>query len=275
MANINIVIADDNEEALWAMEEAIKPDDEVNVVGKATNGEQAYEMIISYKPDVVLLDLVMPGIDGLGVMEKITSEARAEEIPLFIFISGICNETFAKNAIEQGAAYFIMKPFDNKALLNRIKQLSRHLKHSEHLDYNYRKLSSQVEERTLSYKSLNDKNLEKYVTAMIHEIGIPAHVKGYQYLRDAIIMCIGDMDLLNSITKTLYPDIAKKYATTASRVERALRHAIEVGWNKGRLDAIYALFGYTVNQGKGKPANSEFIALIADKIRLELNLVEK
>ena len=115
-------------------------------------------------------------------------------------------------------------------------------------------------------------NLEKDVTDMIHEIGVPAHIKGYQYLRDAIIMCVNDMDLLNSITKALYPSIAKKYVTTPSRVERALRHAIEVAWSRGKMDTIYSLFGYTINSGKGKPTNSEFVALIADKIRLELNL---
>ena len=245
MAKLNVAIADDNERILTMLDEVLTADDDITVVGTARNGEQAYEMILDKKPDVVLLDLVMPGIDGLGVMDKVHAEKNAESMPSFIIISGIQNESVAENAMSAGATYD-MRP----QLLTQ---------------------STALKEPAFIYGG-QGKSLEQYVTSVIHEIGVPAHIKGYQYLRDAIIMCVNDMDLLNSITKALYPSIAKKYVTTPSRVERALRHAIEVAWSRGKMDTIYSLFGYTINSGKGKPTNSEFVALIADKIRLELNL---
>ena len=268
MAKLNVAIADDNERILTMLDEVLTADDDITVVGTARNGEQAYEMILDKKPDVVLLDLVMPGIDGLGVMDKVHAEKNAESMPSFIIISGIQNESVAENAMSAGATYYIMKPFDNFTLLNRVKQLGRR-------GYDMRPQlltqSTALKEPAFIYGG-QGKSLEQYVTSVIHEIGVPAHIKGYQYLRDAIIMCVNDMDLLNSITKALYPSIAKKYVTTPSRVERALRHAIEVAWSRGKMDTIDSLFGYTINSGKGKPTNSEFVALIADKIRLELNL---
>lgn len=268
MAKLNVAIADDNERILTMLDEVLTADDDITVVGTARNGEQAYEMILDKKPDVVLLDLVMPGIDGLGVMDKVHAEKNAEPMPSFIIISGIQNESVAENAMSAGATYYIMKPFDNFTLLNRVKQLGRR-------GYDMRPQlltqSTALKEPAFIYGG-QGKSLEQYVTSVIHEIGVPAHIKGYQYLRDAIIMCVNDMDLLNSITKALYPSIAKKHVTTPSRVERALRHAIEVAWSRGKMDTIYSLFGYTINSGKGKPTNSEFVALIADKIRLELNL---
>ena len=261
MAKLNVAIADDNERILTMLDEVLTADDDITVVGTARNGEQAYEMILDKKPDVVLLDLVMPGIDGLGVMDKVHAEKNAESMPSFIIISGIQNESVAENAMSAGATYYII-------LLNRVKHLGRR-------GYDMRPQlltqSTALKEPAFIYGG-QGKSLEQYVTSVIHEIGVPAHIKGYQYLRDAIIMCVNDMDLLNSITKALYPSIAKKYITTPSRVERALRHAIEVAWSRGKMDTIYSLFGYTINSGKGKPTNSEFVALIADKIRLELNL---
>lgn len=272
MTKLNVAIADDNERVLNMLDEVLTADGEINVVGKAKNGEQAYEMILSQNPDVVLLDLVMPGIDGLGVMDKIHTEGKTDHIPSFIIISGIQNESVAENAMSAGATYYIMKPFDNMTLLNRVKQLGR--KGYAGKKQNFASSEAQLKEPGFVYGG-QSRSLEQYVTNMIHEIGVPAHIKGYQYLRDAIMMCVNDMELLNSITKVLYPEIAKKYETTPSRVERALRHAIEVAWSRGKMDTIYALFGYTINHGKGKPTNSEFIALIADKIRLELNLIQR
>lgn len=271
MTKLNVAIADDNERVLTMLDEVLTSDEEINVVGKARNGEQAYEMIMAKKPDVVLLDLVMPGIDGLGVMDKIHTEGNPEHAPSFIIISGIQNESVAENAMSAGATYYIMKPFDNITLLNRVKQLGRRGYNAKPQVISMQNM--QLKESSFLYGG-QGKSLEQYVTSVIHEIGVPAHIKGYQYLRDAIMMCVNDMELLNSITKVLYPEIAKKYATTPSRVERALRHAIEVAWSRGKMDTIYALFGYTINSGKGKPTNSEFIALIADKIRLELNLLK-
>ena len=210
----------------------------------------------------------MPKLDGLGVLDRVNHDKTIKKHPTFIMISAIGQEKITEDAFELGADYYIMKPFDNFTLLNRVKQLGRR-------GYDMRPQlltqSTALKEPAFIYGG-QGKSLEQYVTSVIHEIGVPAHIKGYQYLRDAIIMCVNDMDLLNSITKALYPSIAKKYVTTPSRVERALRHAIEVAWSRGKMDTIYSLFGYTINSGKGKPTNSEFVALIADKIRLELNL---
>ncbi len=268
MEKLNVAIADDNERMLRLLGAIIESDEELNVVGTAKDGEEAYNVIKTKEPDVVLLDIVMPKLDGLGVLDRVNHDKTIKKHPTFIMISAIGQEKITEDAFELGADYYIMKPFDNFTLLNRVKQLGRR-------GYDMRPQlltqSTALKEPAFIYGG-QGKSLEQYVTSVIHEIGVPAHIKGYQYLRDAIIMCVNDMDLLNSITKALYPSIAKKYVTTPSRVERALRHAIEVAWSRGKMDTIYSLFGYTINSGKGKPTNSEFVALIADKIRLELNL---
>ena len=176
-------------------------------------------------------------------------------------ISAVGQERITEDAFNLGASYYMLKPFDNQVLLNRIK----HIRKSNVKRFR-EPVRQTVREEPAPY---GKRNLEADVTNIIHEIGVPAHIKGYQYLRDAIILAVNDMEMLNSITKVLYPTIAKKHQTTPSRVERAIRHAIEVAWSRGKMDTIDALFGYTVSTGKGKPTNSEFIALIADKIRLE------
>ena len=214
MAELNIAIADDNRQTLEMLGEILESEKDYHVVGKADNGNEAYNMIMRTKPDVVLLDIVMPGMDGISVMEKVKR------------LSGYKNKTTMLAGSRK------VKPYVNKT------------------DY-------------------MEQNLENDVTQMLHEIGIPAHIKGYQYLRDAIIMSVSDKEMLASVTKILYPTIAKKHQTTPSRVERAIRHAIEVAWSRGKMDTINELFGYTVSTGKGKPTNSEFIALIVDKIRLD------
>lgn len=260
MDRLNIAIADDNERILELLDEIISSDDELEVVGKATNGEEAYDIIKSKEPDVVLLDIVMPKMDGLSVMEKVKNDDTMKK-PAFIMITAIGQEGITEDAFNLGADFYIMKPFDNEVVLNRIKRFR---------DRNNRRLPDP--KRITAYEkrgTASEHDLESDVTNIIHEIGVPAHIKGYQYLRDAIIMSVNDMDMLNSITKVLYPTIAKKHQTTPSRVERAIRHAIEVAWSRGKMDTIDDLFGYTVSNGKGKPTNSEFVALIADKIRLE------
>ena len=260
MEKLNVAIADDNEILLDLLEEIIKKDDELNVVGKARNGEEAYGIIKEKEPDVVLLDIVMPKMDGLCVMNKVKKDTSIKKQPAFIMVSAIGQESITEDAFEMGANYYIMKPFDNEVIINRIKRTrDKRDCHKTAPKYVPLERANEVKER----------NLEADVTNIIHEIGVPAHIKGYQYLRDAIMMSVEDMDMLNSITKILYPTIAKKYQTTSSRVERAIRHAIEVAWSRGKMDTIDELFGYTINTGKGKPTNSEFIALIADKIRLE------
>ncbi|WP_343209838.1 sporulation transcription factor Spo0A [Anaerolentibacter hominis] len=252
---VNVGIVDDNERMISILSDIMKEDKDISVVGTATDGMAALDMIKEKTPDVVLLDLIMPKLDGLGVLEKVKTLRNMTKIPRFIVLTAIGQEGIAENAFELGANYYIMKPFDNNVVLSRIKnqvQITAPVKMNEPV-----KSMAQVH------------NLEADVTDIIHEIGVPAHIKGYQYLRDAIMMSVDDQEMLNSITKILYPTIAKKHKTTASRVERAIRHAIEVAWSRGKMDTIDELFGYTVSNGKGKPTNSEFVALIADKIRLQ------
>ena len=259
MGEINVAIADDNERILDLLGDIISIDKELTLVGKANNGEDMYELIRQKQPDVVLLDLIMPKMDGLSVMDLVNEDKEIKKHPDFIVVTAVGQERITEDAFKKGANYYIMKPFNNDMVLNRIK-------HANHVIRHEMKQMSPGE-TTLSRQP--EVNLETRVTDMIHEIGIPAHIKGYHYLRDAIIMAVEDMDVLNAITKVLYPTVAKMHQTTASRVERAIRHAIEVAWSRGKLDTLDDLFGYTVSNGKGKPTNSEFIALIADTIRLE------
>ena len=261
MAELKIVIAEDNPLMLELLGSILEEEDGFHVVGKADNGEDAYQMIMDKKPDIVLLDVIMPKMDGLTVMEQCSHDQTVRKQPAFIVISAVGQERITEDAFNLGASYYMLKPFDNQVLLNRIK----HIRKSSIKRFR-EPVRQAVHEDPAPY---GKHNLEADVTNIIHEIGVPAHIKGYQYLRDAIILSVNDMEMLNSITKVLYPTIAKKHQTTPSRVERAIRHAIEVAWSRGKMDTIDALFGYTVSTGKGKPTNSEFIALIADKIRLE------
>ena len=260
MGTMNVAIADDNEHTLQLLDTIVSSDRELKVVGKAGNGEDLMNIIRSKEPDVVLLDIIMPKMDGLTVMDRVNKEPNVKK-PAFIVISAVGQEKIAEDAFELGADYFILKPFDNEVVLNRIK----------HVQTRQERRPGEKSGSGIygSRKEYMERNLETDITNLIHEIGVPAHIKGYQYLREAIMMSVQDMEMLGSITKILYPTIAKKYQTTPSRVERAIRHAIEVAWSRGKMDTIDALFGYTVNGGKGKPTNSEFIALIADRIRLE------
>ena len=258
MKEINVAIADDNERILDMLGEIIEQDRDLNLIGKADNGEDIYQIIKETCPDVVLLDLIMPKMDGLSVMEKVNTDEQIPKRPEFIVVTAVGQERITEDAFRKGASYYVMKPFHNDMILSRIKDAGN----------GAGRISAGQNSRGAAEKK-PEYNLETRVTDMIHEIGIPAHIKGYHYLRDAIIMAVDDMDVLNAITKVLYPTIAKMHQTTASRVERAIRHAIEVAWSRGKLDTLDELFGYTVSNGKGKPTNSEFIALIADTIRLE------
>lgn len=260
MGTMNVAIADDNESTLQLLDTLVSSDRELKVVGKAGNGEDLIDIIKSKEPDVVLLDIIMPKMDGLTVMDRVNRDLNVKK-PAFIVISAVGQEKITEDAFELGADYYIRKPFDSEAVLNRIKRLKAKR------ERNFREVSKDgVYESRQEYM---ERNLETDITNLIHEIGVPAHIKGYQYLREAIMMSVQDVEMLGSITKVLYPTIAKKYQTTPSRVERAIRHAIEVAWSRGRMETLDALFGYTINTGKGKPTNSEFIALIADKIRLQ------
>lgn len=261
MEKLNVAIADDNERMVDLLSTLVKGDKELELVGQAVDGQEIYKIIKEKEPDVVLLDIIMPKMDGITVMEKLNEDQSVRKRPAFIIISAVGQERIIEDAFRLGACYYIMKPFDNDMVLNRIKQFRKFGKGIRRENRGTGNLGRAGE--------ISEKNLQIDVTDIIHEIGVPAHIKGYQYLRDAIMMSVEDMEMLNSITKILYPTIAKKHQTTPSRVERAIRHAIEVAWSRGKMDTIDALFGYTVSNGKGKPTNSEFIALIADKIRLE------
>lgn len=258
MERLDVAIADDNERILELLGEVISSDKELNLVGKASNGEEMYQIIKDKEPDIVLLDLIMPKMDGLSVMDLVNGDKSLKKSPNFIIVTAVGQERITEDAFKKGASYYILKPFQNETILKRIKEIQKEARDN--------KDSINVIGYSVNTKEIS---LETRVTDMLHEIGIPAHIKGYHYLRDAILMSIEDMDVLNAITKILYPTVAKKHQTTSSRVERAIRHAIEVAWSRGNLDTLEELFGYTVSNGKGKPTNSEFIALVADTIRLE------
>ncbi len=259
MSNINEAIADDNERIRQDLQEIVSRERDMTLVGSASDGLDALAMIRESQPDIVLLDIIMPKMDGLGVLEEVKKDENLSKKPAFIILTAMGQEEVMEEALGLGANYVLLKPFDQTALIKKIRQIKSG---KAGLDKNkFIKLEEKQQEE--------EYRLEIIVTNIIHEIGVPAHIKGYQYLRDSIIMSVNNMDILNSITKQLYPTIAKMHGTTSSRVERAIRHAIEVAWNRGKMDTINELFGYGIQAGKGKPTNSEFIALIADKIRLE------
>lgn len=266
MEKLSVAIADDNERVIDALNTILGNDAEIELVGKAEDGERIFSIIKEKQPDIVLLDLIMPKLDGLSVMEKVNMDKSIKKQPKFIIITAIGQEGITEDAFGLGANYYIMKPFDHDVVLTRVKRLGGKLNTIDKAAVKMASYEKEVQSQ--------EKNLENDATAIIHDVGVPAHIKGYQYLRDAIMMSVNDVEMMNSITKILYPTIAKKHKTTPSRVERAIRHAIEVAWTRGNVDTIDELFGYTVNNGKGKPTNSEFIALISDKIRLKYRMME-
>ncbi|CCY99833.1 sporulation transcriptional activator Spo0A [Clostridium sp. CAG:793] len=264
---INILIADDNYEFGDTLKTYLENDEELDVIGIARDGEEAYENIINLQPDVVLLDIIMPHLDGLGVLERL-SKINLSKVPIYIMVSAVGQDKITQKAIALGADYYVIKPFDIAVLIDRIKEIKNYNPETvQRTMVTGRSSQSQF----INIKSKEEKtNVEALVTNMIHEIGVPAHIKGYQYLRDAIILGVNKADILNQVTKQLYPEIANKYGTTSSRVERAIRHAIEVAWGRGNQNVVENIFGYTISADKGKPTNSEFIAMVSDKLRLEL-----
>ncbi len=265
---IRVLIADDNVEFAKTLNSYLEKEDEMEVIGMAKDGNEAYDMIIEKSPDVVLLDVIMPHLDGLGVLEKL-NVTPLTKIPLCIMLSAVGQDKITQKAINLGAEYYIVKPFDISLLIKRIKDFKYYQPGTVKGNFASREIKQQYIE--ISPENKKDEGaLEALVTNVIHEVGVPAHIKGYQYLREAIMMVVNDIDIINQITKQLYPEIAEKYKTTPSRVERAIRHAIEVAWGRGQTETVESIFGYTVSAAKGKPTNSEFIAMIADKLRLEL-----
>lgn len=267
--NITVLIADDNQEFSHTLSSYINSQNDMEVVGMAKDGNEAVEMITNINPDVVLLDVIMPHLDGLGVLESI-NVMKGDKKPICIMLSAVGQDKITQKAISLGAEYYVVKPFDIGLLIKRIREI-KFFKPSQGANNNF--ISKEVRTKYIEISedaSKKDENLEALVTNVIHEVGVPAHIKGYQYLREAIMMVVNDIDVINQITKSLYPKIAYKFNTTPSRVERAIRHAIEVAWGRGQQEAVERIFGYTISASKGKPTNSEFIAMIADKLRLEL-----
>ena len=269
---ITVLIADDNQEFSTTLATYLKNQDDMVVVGRAKDGNEALDMVSSLMPDIILLDVIMPHLDGLGVLEQINM-IKMNKKPICIMLSAVGQDKITRRAIELGAEYYVVKPFDIDLLITRIRELKNY-KPSQTNNFIAREKEIGIQKPQyidISNMSANkEDNLEALVTNVIHEVGVPAHIKGYQYLREAIIMVVNDIDVINQITKCLYPQIARKFHTTPSRVERAIRHAIEVAWGRGQQDVVENIFGYTVSASKGKPTNSEFIAMISDKLRLEL-----
>lgn len=249
-----VLIADSAEEFCTGLTQALQRSDGFQVVGTACDGEQAIRMIAERKPDVLVLDLMLSKQDGISVLKATSSMERR---PVTLATSAFMTEYVSSAAASLGVRYLMLKPCDMTALVERLEEI----RGGESLRYSAPRRTDKT-------------SIETMVTSIIHEIGVPAHIKGYQYLREAIIIAVNDMDVINAITKVLYPQVAKTFQTTPSRVERAIRHAIEVAWDRGDLDTLQRFFGYTVSNTKGKPTNSEFIALIADKLQLQLKSAE-
>ena len=263
-----VLIADDNQEFSQTLANYIQEQEDMEVIGIAKDGEEAIEMIANINPDIALLDVIMPHLDGIGVLEKMNLMQNIKK-PTFIMLSAVGQDKITQRAINLGAEYYVVKPFDIELLIKRIRELKNFTQNRTMNSFIGREIKQQYVEIPLNGER-NQENLEALVTNIIHEVGVPAHIKGYQYLREAIIMVVNDIDVINQITKSLYPKIAYKFNTTPSRVERAIRHAIEVAWGRGDQQTVEKIFGYTISASKGKPTNSEFIAMIADKLRLEL-----
>lgn len=266
---IKIVLADDNKDFCQVLKEYLSNEDDIDILGIAKDGIEALDLVKKTQPDLLILDVIMPHLDGLGVIEKLNT-MDIPKMPKIIVLSAVGQDKITQSAINLGADYYIVKPFDFVVFINRIRELvSNRVTQVEP-----KPRPVQETQMTRSDFVKNVGNIETEITNIIHEIGVPAHIKGYLYLREAIKMVIDNVELLGAVTKELYPSIAKKFNTTPSRVERAIRHAIEVAWSRGKVDTINQLFGYTVHNTKGKPTNSEFIAMIADKLRLEHSMVK-
>ena len=250
----SVLIADSSEEFCTALGASLQRSDRFQLIGVACDGEQALRLLEERKPDILVLDLMLSKKDGLSILKALTSGERR---PAVIATSGFVTDYVASSAASLGVAYLVLKPCDMDSLVDRMEEIR-----------------IGEPQRAPAVRRSAPQSIEALVTGIIHEIGVPAHIKGYQYLREAIIIAVNDMDVINAITKVLYPQVAKTFQTTPSRVERAIRHAIEVAWDRGDLDTLQRFFGYTVSNTKGKPTNSEFIALIADKLQLQLKSAE-
>lgn len=259
---INVLIADTNKADAEMLSRNITGDFKIKVCEIVNNGYTLIERIDILKPDVVIMDVVLPNIDGIGILQRLKNKRREFEnfvMPKVIVLSTFKHDRTAQDCMDLGASYYMVKPVATDAICNTIRRLCDTTPQA--------KLGALQGKK---YEICENPDVETMVTEIIHEIGIPAHIKGYQYLRHAIMLVIDNLDVINSITKTLYPTVAEDFHTTSSRVERAIRHAIEVAWDRGDTETLNSIFGYTIATSKGKPTNSEFIAMIADRLRLQI-----
>lgn len=250
MEKVRVLIAEGNDELRTQCTQILRRQG-INVIGEAADGQDALLKITRLKPGVVISDMHLGKIDGVGLIREAKMQL-GDGYPAFIMISSFHNPGVFEECVEAGAVYCMLTPLDYGTLGDRI-----------------RRIGEKGKPRMGNMPLRDDGDLEAQVTKIIHQIGVPAHIKGYQYLRSAIIMVVKNNEVINSVTKVLYPSVAKHYGTTSSRVERAIRHAIEVAWDRGDLDVLNSFFGYTVQNSRGKPTNSEFIAMIADNLRLK------
>ncbi|NLJ57512.1 MAG: sporulation transcription factor Spo0A [Tissierellia bacterium] len=256
---VKVVIADDNKEFRRILKDFLISKKLFDIVDMADDGLKALESVEKHQPDILILDIIMPHLDGLGVLERLHKK-DLNKFPKVIILSAVGHDKVTQRAINMGVDYYIVKPFNFESFAERLLQIS---------EMETSRVQNRSREIVFTDKVNTELSLEVKITEILHEVGVPAHIKGYQYLRTSIIDVVNNIDLLGAITKELYPAIAAKYSTTPSRVERAIRHAIEAAWTRGKIETINSIFGYTIHNNKGKPTNSEFIAMIADKLRLE------
>lgn len=242
-----VLLADTGEEFRLGFAAAVENEPDIQIIGQTGDGEELLRLTQSLQPDAIVMEMVLTSLDGLEVLDEL---AKLEHRPRVVILSSYIRGNVAEIAGAKGADYYLTKPCRASTVCERIRQVT-----------SAAGLDPEGEEDTLS--------METQITAIIHDVGVPAHIKGYQYLREAILIAVEDIDVINAVTKVLYPEVAKRFGTTASRVERAIRHAIEVAWDRGDVDTLNSYFGYTIHNLRGKPTNSEFIAMIADKMRLD------
>ena len=243
-----VLLADTGEEFRLGFAAAVENEPDIQIIGQTGDGEELLRLTQSLQPDAIVMEMVLTSLDGLEVLDEL---AKLEHRPRVVILSSYIRGNVAEIAGAKGADYYLTKPCRASTVCERIRQVT-----------SAAGLDPEGEEDTLS--------METQITAIIHDVGVPAHIKGYQYLREAILIAVEDIDVINAVTKVLYPEVAKRFGTTASRVERAIRHAIEVAWDRGDIEVLNSYFGYTVNALRGKPTNSEFIAMIADRMSLSM-----
>lgn len=261
MEKTKIILADASKEQIQNLSNFFENIDNIEIIAKCNDGAQLLNVLKSIKPDILILDIFMPKLDGIKVLEELSHNKNSYKIPSNIIVTtAFSNNRVMQKCSELGVEYYIIKPFDPNYLFEKINEVRNIVKKTH---------SKESNADIILKNDVTDISTE--ITLLLHDIGIPAHIRGYQYIREAILLVYNDIEILNSITKGLYPTIALRYKTTASRVERAIRHAIEIAWVRGNIETITKIFSYTISYNKAKPTNSEFIAMIADKLRLAHN----